>query len=491
MTAAYLADTDVLGLGRPDHEPLASETIGPIVDLIGSLIERGAPTRRGGDVYFRVRSDAGYGTLSHRDVDADGPGRGRGRAPSARRTRCDFALWKAEKPGEDTAWDSPWGRGRPGWHIECSAMAEELLGVEFDIHGGGQRPRLPAPRERGGPDPAAAAGASSRRCGCTTGCSSSAARRWPSRSATSSGSHDAVERWGRDTLVWFFVCGHYRQPIQYSDETLTASRNAVAGLRDFARAPVAGPLRTPSLEPIRDAFFDALADDFNTPAALAQLHAWVRAGARARRDRRRATCARCSRSWGWRTCSTRGREPGRRGPRAARAAPGRPRREGLRRGRPAARRAAGPRLGGPRRRRRAPSSSRASRERRRRSVALRPQPGRTRRCGPGGAAVHRVWATSAGAAQGGLRSRARAWTSWAPDEVGRRELPARDAHQGVVRRGRPLSVRGRRRAPRAPGARSSSPSTRSRTRRTSARSPAPPRRPGPPGSSSPSAARPR
>src|SRR5919199_3653172 len=135
-TAAYVADTDRLGLGRPDAEPLASESVVGIIELISSLIERGHAYESGGDVYFRVRSLASYGELSRRDVDQMDQGEGVEGA-DLKEDPLDFALWKATKEGEDTAWDAPWGRGRPGWHIECSAMAEELLGLEFDIHGGG------------------------------------------------------------------------------------------------------------------------------------------------------------------------------------------------------------------------------------------------------------------------------------------------------------------------------------------------------------------
>ena len=139
MSAAYRADTDRLGLGRPDHEPLASETIDAIIDLISALVERGHAYPAGGDVYFSVRSHDGYGKLSNRRLedllpaDQGEPDAGQG----SKRDPLDFALWKAQKEGEDTAWDSPWGRGRPGWHIECSAMAEEILGLDFDVHGGG------------------------------------------------------------------------------------------------------------------------------------------------------------------------------------------------------------------------------------------------------------------------------------------------------------------------------------------------------------------
>src|SRR5438067_9446702 len=131
MTAAYIADTDGLQLGRPDAEPLASETIPEIVALIDKLIERGHAYQVNGDVYFQVRSYPNYGEISHQDVEAMDQGEGVEGA-DRKRDPLDFALWKAQKPGEDTAWDAPWGRGRPGWHIECSAMAEAFLGLHFE-----------------------------------------------------------------------------------------------------------------------------------------------------------------------------------------------------------------------------------------------------------------------------------------------------------------------------------------------------------------------
>ena len=118
MIAGYTADTDALGLGRPDHEPKATETIGPIVSLISDLVESGHAYEAGGDVYFRVRSFPAYGQLSNRDTDAMDQGEEAGSA-ELKEDPLDFALWKDRKEGEDTAWPSPWGEGRPGWHIEC------------------------------------------------------------------------------------------------------------------------------------------------------------------------------------------------------------------------------------------------------------------------------------------------------------------------------------------------------------------------------------
>jgi cysteinyl-tRNA synthetase len=136
MTALYRADTDALQLGRPDCEPLASETMGPIVDYIQTLIDADHAYPVDGDVYFRVRSDPAYGSLSHRRVEEMDQGEDK-EGSDRKEDPLDFALWKAHKPDEDTFWESPWGPGRPGWHIECSAMAEDTLGVGFDIHGGG------------------------------------------------------------------------------------------------------------------------------------------------------------------------------------------------------------------------------------------------------------------------------------------------------------------------------------------------------------------
>src|SRR4051794_41131029 len=172
MTARYVEDTSRLGLGRPDAEPRATETIDSIVGLISALIDRDAANAVDGDVYFRVRSDPEYGSLSKRRPDQMEQGEG---VEGAERKDdpLDFALWKGQKDGEDTLGDAPWGRGRPGWHIECSAMAEDLLGVGFEIHGGGNDLAFPhheneaaqtrRARRRAGPDLDAQRHAAARR----------------------------------------------------------------------------------------------------------------------------------------------------------------------------------------------------------------------------------------------------------------------------------------------------------------------------------------
>jgi cysteinyl-tRNA synthetase len=273
MAEAYVADTDGLGLGRPDHEPLASDTIGPIVALIVRLVDSGHAYAVDGDVYFAVRTYPDYGELSHRNVDEMDQGEGVEGA-DRKRDPLDFALWKAQKPDEDTAWQSPWGLGRPGWHIECSAMAEELLGVDFEIHGGGSDLVFPH-HENEAAQTRAARGAPLARLWMHNGM----VRLDREKMAKSVGNifvlHDALERYGRDALLMYFVSGHYRQPIEFDDERLRQAAAQVQRIREAARRLRKGPSPDWSTA-LRERFFSALADDFNTPSALAAVFDWVR-----------------------------------------------------------------------------------------------------------------------------------------------------------------------------------------------------------------------
>src|ERR1700684_1172705 len=273
MTAQYRADTDALGLGRPDHEPLASETIAPIVDHIAALVERGHAYAADGDVYFRVRSDDGYGTLSHRRVDDMDQGEGVDGA-SRKDDPLDLALWKAHKDGEDTSWDSPWGPGRPGWHIECSAMAEQLLGVGFDIHGGGSDLVFPH-HENEAAQTRAARGEELVKLWMHNGMIQFTGEKMAKSVGNIALLAEVVERYGAQAVVMYLVSGHYRQPLSFSDTALTQAQANVNRIREAARrlAPGDSP---DDLSALRDRFFDALARDFNTAEALAVLNEWVR-----------------------------------------------------------------------------------------------------------------------------------------------------------------------------------------------------------------------
>jgi cysteinyl-tRNA synthetase len=273
MTAHYIADTDRLGLGRPDHEPLASEYVGPIVDLIAELVDSGHAYAVDGDVYFRVRTLPEYGALSRRDVDQMDQGEGVEGA-DLKEDPLDFALWKAHKEHEDAAWDSPWGRGRPGWHIECSAMAEQLLGLELDIHGGGIDLVFPH-HENEIAQTVAARGRPLARTWMHNGMLEAAAGEKMAKSVGNiRGLGDVLDEVGGAALVLYFSGGHYRQPLAFSPEALEAAVNGTRRIRDAARRLVPGP-SSPEMVPHREAFFDALADDFNTPRALAALYDWI------------------------------------------------------------------------------------------------------------------------------------------------------------------------------------------------------------------------
>jgi cysteinyl-tRNA synthetase len=275
MTEAYRADTDALGLGRPTHEPLASETIGPIVDYIQALIDRGHAYAVEGDVYFHVRSDEDYGRLSHRRLDKMDQGEDVDGA-ERKRDPLDFALWKAHKQGEDTSWPAPWGEGRPGWHIECSAMAEGLLGVGFDIHGGGSDLLFPH-HENEASQTRAARGAELARIWMHNGMIQFTGEKMAKSVGNIALLHEVIEQYGAEAVVMYLISGHYRQPLAFSDAALRQARANVERIREAARRLAGGEDSPSHLEPSRDAFFDALARDFNTPEALAALNEWLRA----------------------------------------------------------------------------------------------------------------------------------------------------------------------------------------------------------------------
>jgi cysteinyl-tRNA synthetase len=273
MSEAYIADTDALGLERPDSEPKASETIAGIIALIEALIEGGHAYEARGDVYFRVASFDGYGKLSNRPLDEMQQGEGDDSA-DVKEAPQDFALWKARKEGEDTYWDSPWGEGRPGWHIECSAMAEEVLGVDFEIHGGGSDLIFPH-HENEIAQTEAARGQPLARIWMHNGM----VEMGDEKMAKSVGNirllHGAIEQFGREAFLMWTVGAHYRKPVAYTEETIEDATRAVDRVRELIRRLDPQGPSPPELDPLAERFFDQLADDFNTPAARAELFAWV------------------------------------------------------------------------------------------------------------------------------------------------------------------------------------------------------------------------
>ena len=277
MTQAYVEDTDRLALGRPDAEPRATETIGPIVELIEALVDSGHAYEARGDVYFRVASFPDYGLLSNRPLEEMQQGEGDD-AADVKESPQDFALWKAHKEGEDTQWDSPWGRGRPGWHIECSAMAEQILGVDFEIHGGGSDLVFPHHENEIAQTEAARA--------------KPLARVWmhngmveldSEKMAKSVGNfrllHGALDQFGREPFLMWMVGAHYRKPVSYSEAALEDAGRAVDRVREFVRRLDPGA-EAPGIDEYAERFFAALADDFNTPRARAVVFDWIAEGNR-------------------------------------------------------------------------------------------------------------------------------------------------------------------------------------------------------------------
>jgi len=281
MTECYREDTEALGLGRPDHEPLASETIDAIVEYIDTLIARGAAYAVAGDVYFRVRSDPGYGTLSHRQLEHMDQGEdveGSERKEDA----LDFALWKAHKPGEDTSWPAPWGSGRPGWHIECSAMAEQFLGVGFDIHGGGSDLVFPH-HENEAAQTRSARGAELSRLWMHNGMIQFTGEKMAKSVGNIALLHEVLAGYGAEAVVMYLISGHYRQPLAFSAAALEQAQANVKRIREAGRRLTAGDSPA-ALEPIRERFFEALARDFNTAEALAVLNEWIAEATAATRE---------------------------------------------------------------------------------------------------------------------------------------------------------------------------------------------------------------
>ena len=280
MTAAYREDTDRLGLGRPDAEPLATETIEGIVALIAELVASGHAYESGGDVYFRVRSFEGYGKLSNRCFEDMDQGEDAGSA-SLKEDPLDFALWKARKEGEDTHWDSPWGPGRPAWHIECSVMAEQELGASFAIHGGGSD--LVFPHHENEIAQSEGAGRPFARAWMHNGMVEAEAEKMSKSEGNIFQLSEALDRYGREAVVAYLVSGHYRQPLAFGEGPMEQAVARVERLRNFFRDHPLGESGGTSSEQQRggsaeappdsriEAFREALADDFNTPRALAEL----------------------------------------------------------------------------------------------------------------------------------------------------------------------------------------------------------------------------
>lgn len=290
-TAAFIEDMRAAGVLDPDVRPKATEEIPAMIELIQELIDGGHAYDVDGDVYFAVRSYAAYGELSGRNVDemesghrelrADGKG-----VEDRKRDPLDFALWKAAKPGEP-AWESPWGMGRPGWHIECSAMSRKYLGLPFDIHGGGADLVFPHHENERAQSEAA--------CGCTF------ANHWmhggmlqinSEKMSKSLGNfkllHDVLEVTDPAVLRFLMLQTHYRSPLDFSDERLAEAGAALGRIKNAVKnldwllenaADIPSPLDVRALmertRTVKMGFILAMDDDFNTCKALGEVFDFI------------------------------------------------------------------------------------------------------------------------------------------------------------------------------------------------------------------------
>ncbi|HEX6702613.1 MAG TPA: cysteine--tRNA ligase [Gaiellaceae bacterium] len=262
----YLEDTADLGLGMPDELPRATEVVPQIVRFIEQLIDRGSAYAIEGDVYFRVAVDPEYGRLSGQRPDAVEE-----QEPNPlKEDPRDFALWKANKPDEDTWWDSPWGRGRPGWHVECSVMAEEIFGPVFEIHGGGLD--LVFPHHENELAQSRALGHDFARIWMHNGMLAAAGEKMAKSVGNLVTLRDAIDRWGRETVLLYFMTGHWSKPLDFSEEAMERARAQLETFRDAL-------LEDSAAEADEDELARVLDDDFNTPDALAVLHRWRSRGA--------------------------------------------------------------------------------------------------------------------------------------------------------------------------------------------------------------------
>ncbi|MHB8346534.1 MAG: cysteine--tRNA ligase [Acidiferrobacterales bacterium] len=273
FVAAMHEDASALGVGAPDAEPRATIYMPQIISMVQTLIDRGyAYIASNGDVYYHVRRFPAYGQLSGKSLEDLRVG-ARVEAGEAKDDPLDFVLWKAAKPGEPS-WDSPWGAGRPGWHIECSAMSVSCLGHHFDIHGGGLDLQFPH-HENEIAQSEAATGEKFVNIWMHNGF----VRVDNEKMSKSLGNfftlREVMRAYDPEVVRYFILASHYHSPLNYSNESLDNAKAALTrmylSLKDISAHPAAGATRVPSGTAHEEQFFAAMDDDFNTPVAMAVL----------------------------------------------------------------------------------------------------------------------------------------------------------------------------------------------------------------------------
>ncbi len=280
--AEYFKDMDALNIKRAHIYPKATEEIPKIIEIVDGLIKRGYAYVSRGSVYFRVKSFPEYGKLSHQSLD-DMLARGSIEG-GEKEFPLDFALWKAAKAGEPW-WSSPWGKGRPGWHVECSAMSLKYLGESIDIHGGGQDLIFPHHENEIAQSEAFTGVAPFVRYWLHNGLLQMGEEKMSKSLGNLITVKDALQRYSSDTLRLFVLSSHYRSPLTYSEEALKAADSGVERLRQALRCKEEpSGSGTLDADPFRKRFIDCMDDDFNTAQAVAVLFDLARDINRARAD---------------------------------------------------------------------------------------------------------------------------------------------------------------------------------------------------------------
>ena len=281
--ADFFQTMDALNILRAHTYPRATEEIGPIIETIGRLVDSGHAYAAGGDVFFRVEKSDGYGKLSHRTLEGMQAG-SRIEIDENKEHPMDFALWKGARPGEPS-WESPWGPGRPGWHIECTSMSMTYLGESLDIHGGGQDLVFPHHENEIAQSEASTGVVPFSRYWVHNGLLRLGGDKMSKSLGNLVSVEEALEQFSPDAIRLYFLSSHYRSPLSYSDEGCAAMERSLERLRhaldrdggpepvlNEAEGLVEGPTsETLDAEPYRRQFFEAMDDDLNTPRALASL----------------------------------------------------------------------------------------------------------------------------------------------------------------------------------------------------------------------------
>jgi cysteinyl-tRNA synthetase len=276
----YLVEMEALNV-LPAHEyPRATEEIPEMQQMIAGLVDKGTAYAVDGSVYFRVRQTEDYGKLSRRSLE-DMQAGARVEAEEGKEDLIDFALWKARKPGEPS-WDSPWGPGRPGWHIECSAMSMKYLGVVLDIHGGGMELVFPHHENEVAQTESYTGVRPMARFWMHNGLMRLGDEKMSKSLGNLVSLEEVLKTHSPDALRIFFLSSHYRSPLNYSEDSHVSTERAAERLRNTLREGPANDTDTLGPEPYKQAFIQAMDSDLNTPQALGAIFDLAREINRAR-----------------------------------------------------------------------------------------------------------------------------------------------------------------------------------------------------------------